>query len=230
MKVIDVTGIICDGMWSFGSLFPQPKLVEQSGFCPGFGDYCYTEIRGMHGQVGTYVETPAHFYGFEDPRSFFVDDIPLEKLTNVPCVVLKVPKDVSDPNVHHAITLDELLACDNAKCIQPGDAICVCTGWDAHWMDDEHFFSNSPYFTNDAMQWIISQKPSILATDTPAWENLTGETQEGFFPDFYAANILMLAPLCNLDKVTQPRVKLTALPLNIKGVAASPVRAVIVEE
>lgn len=227
MKVIDVTGTICNGMWSFGSLFPHPSIEEASGFCEGFGDYFYTEIKGMHAQVGTYLETPAHFYGFEN--SYLVDDIPVEKLTNVDCVVLKVPKDISDPTVKQVVTLDDLLACENAKYIQPGDCIAVYTGWEKYWMDDEHFFPCSPYFTYDAMKWIISKQPSILATDTPAWENL-GDSPEGFFPEFYAANILMLVPLCNLDKVTKPRVKLTALPLKVKGVAASPVRAVIVEE
>ncbi|MEG1514932.1 MAG: cyclase family protein [Clostridia bacterium] len=226
MKVIDVTGLICNDMWSFGSLFPQPRIEEASGFCEGFGDYFYTEIKGMHTQVGTYLETPAHFYGFD--RSFLIDDIPVSRLTNVGCVVLKVPKDVSDPTVHHAITKNDLLACSNAGAICPGDCIVVATGWDAHWMDDRNFFPNSPYFTYDAMMWIIAQKPSILATDTPAWENL--KQPQGFFPAFYEAGILMLAPLTNLGAVTQRRVTMTALPLRVQGVAASPCRVVIVED
>lgn len=49
------------------------------------------------------------------------------------------------------------------------------------------------------MKWIIDRKPSILATDTPAWENL--HEPGGFFPEFYAADILMLAPLCGVSAV-----------------------------
>ena len=226
MNVIDVTGVIRNGMWSFGSLFPKPAIEPASGYCEGFGEYFYTEIRGMHAQVGTYLETPAHFFGFAN--SFLVDDIPVSSLVDVGCVVLKVKKDVSDPNVQQAITLEDLLACENADQIRPGDCIAVTCGWEAYWMQDDVFFPNSPYFTYDAMKWIIDQKPSILATDTPAWENL--KNPQGFFPEFYRANILMLVPLTNLGKVTKPRCRITALPLRVEGVAASPCRAVIVED
>lgn len=226
MKLIDVTGKICNGMWTFGSLFPHISIEERSGVCPGFGDYFYTEFVGMHAQVGTYVETPAHFYGFQN--SYLVNDIPLEKLYNVDCVVLKVPKDVSDPAKHIAITREDLLRAAEGVEIREGDCIVVGVGWDAHWMDDEHFFPNSPYFTYDAMKWIIDHKPSILATDTPAWENLSDPG--GFFPEFYAANILMLAPLANIGAVTKSRVKITLLPLRVEGCAACPCRVVIAED
>ncbi len=226
MRVIDATGVIRNGMWSFGSLFPQPRIEKASGFCEGFGEYFYTEIKGMHAQVGTYLETPAHFYGFD--KSYLVDDIPLDRLVDVGCVVLKVDKDLSDPGVKHKITLNDLLACEHAGQIRTGDCIAVCCGWDRHWMDDGVFFPNSPYFSYDAMKWIVDRKPSILATDTPSWENL--KDPQGFFPMFYEADILMLAPLINLGEVTKPRVRLTALPLRVEGVAASPCRTVIMED
>ncbi|MDR1619334.1 MAG: cyclase family protein [Clostridiales bacterium] len=227
MKVIDVTGTIRNGMWSFGSLFPQPYIEEASGYCEGFGEYFYTQIKGMHAQVGTYIETPAHFYGFEN--SYLVDDIPIEKLTDVGCVVLKVEKDILDTGSKAVITKEDLVNAKNSAYIQPGDCVVVHCGWERYWMRDDIFFPRSPYFTSEAMHWIIEKQPSILATDTPAWENL-GEDPEGFFPDFYAANILMLVPLCNLDAVTKPRVKLTALPLKVEGVAASPCRVIIKED
>ena len=226
MKAIDVTGKICNGMWSFGSLFPHVRIEERSGVCEGFGDYYYTEFLGMHAQVGTYLETPAHFYGFEN--SYLINDIPLERLFQVDCVVLKIPKDVSDPNRQIAVTKEDLLKAAEGVEIHPGDCIIVAVGWDAYWMDDEHFFPCSPYFTYDAMKWIIDQKPSILATDTPAWENL--KDPGGFFPEFYAADILMLAPLCNVFDVSASRAKITILPLKVEGCAASPCRVVIAEE
>ena len=226
MKVIDVTGKICNGMWTFGELFPKVRIEERSGVCEGFGDYFYTEFVGMHAQVGTYLETPAHFYGFEN--SYLINDIPLEKLYNIDCVVLKVNKDVSDPTKHVAVTKEDLLRAADGVEIHPGDCIVVAFDWDRYWMDDEHYFPCSPYFTYDAMKWIIDQRPSILATDTPAWENLSDPG--GFFPEFYAANILMLAALSNLSEVSASRSKITIMPLKVEGCAASPCRVVIVEE
>ena len=227
MKVTDVTGKICNGMWTFGDLFPKTHIEEHSGVCEGFGDYFYTEFVGMHAQVGTYLETPAHFYGFEN--SYLIDDIPIERLYDVPCAILQVDIDISDPTKQVAIELDTLLAAAEGVEINKGDCIIVNTGWaDANWMDDDHFFPNSPYFTYDAMKWIIDHEPSILATDTPAWECLSDPG--GFFPEFYAKDILMLVPLCNVAKVKAKRAKITALPLRVEGCAACPCRVVIAEE
>lgn len=225
-RIIDVTGIIKNGMWSFGELFPKFEIVQRSGVNPGFGDYHYTEFVGMHSQVGTYLETPAHFLG--NDKSFLINDIPLEKLMDVGCVVLKAPKNVDDLSKKAAVTKEDLLACPNFNEIQPGDCIAVYSGWEKYWLSDEVFYPRSPYFTFDAMQLIISKKPSILATDTPAWDNY--DDPSGFFADFYAAGILMLTPLVNLNQVTKPRVKITALPLRFDGVNASACRAVIIED
>lgn len=90
MRIFDVTGKICNGMWSFGPLFPQMRIEERSGVCEGFGDYYYTEFIGMHAQVGTYLETPAHFYGFD--QSYLVNDIPLDRLYRVGCTDFANPK------------------------------------------------------------------------------------------------------------------------------------------
>ena len=225
-NIIDVTGVIKNGMWCFDDLYPKLNIVQRTGTAQGFGEYHYTEIEGMHTQVGTYIETPAHFYGHD--KSFLINDIPLENLVNVGCVVLKVPKDVSDTNKKIAVTKDDLLTCPNIGEIRPGDCIAVYCGWEKHWMNSEVFFSRSPYFTMDAMQFLISKKPSIMASDTVAWDNFSDPA--GFFPDFYAANILMLTPLVNLSEVTKPRVKITALPLRFDDSSSAPCRAIIIED
>ena len=93
---------------------------------------------------------------------------------------------------------------------------------------DQHYLEHSPYFTNEAMQWLISKKPFLLGTDFPRWENLI--KPEGFFESFYTADILMLAPCVNLESIIKSKVKLTALPMNIPGTSCVPCRALIVEE
>jgi arylformamidase len=226
MKVIDITGPLVNGMWTFGQEFPLLNITKKSGRSEGFGEYFYTVIDGLHALSGTYIETPAHSLGYD--KSFLINDVPVEKLTNVDCVVLYVEKDISDPSKKIQITLEDLKKCPNSEYICPGDAIIVGCGWDKYWMDDIHFNSCSPYFTYDAMMWLINKKPSILGTDTPSWEDL--DDPAGFFPSFYAENILMLAPTANLKAITKPRVKLTVLPIKIENSCAAPCRAVIIED
>lgn len=226
MKIIDVTGKVCNGMWTFGDLFPKLTIEEHSGVCPGFGDYYYTEFCGMHAQTGTYIETPAHWFGFEN--SYLVKDIPLEKLYEHDCIVLKPEVDTADPSKKSPITLEALEKAAEGVEIRPDDVIVVATGWEKYWMDDAHFFDKSPYFTDDAMHWIIDKKPFMLATDTPAWDNY--ENPAGYMGDFYDGNILMMVPLVNMDQVTQKRVKITVMPLKADDGAAAPVRTVIIED
>lgn len=226
MKIIDCTGPLKNGMWTFGQEFPKLNITKKSGHGDGFGDYYYPQIDGLHGLSGTYIETPAHSLGYEN--SYLINDVPIEKLVNVPAAFMFVEKDLSDPTKKVRVTLDDLLACPGSRGIQKGDAIIVGHGWDRYWMDDAHFDSCSPYFTKEAMMWIISHQPSIFATDTPAWDNFADP--QGFFPAFYAADILMVAPLANLTAVTKPRVKLTVLPIKADNSCAAPCRAVIIED
>lgn len=227
-KIIDVTGVIQEGMWNYEAPYPRIKIkpmppvpwVDTKVFCEVF--------EGMHSQTGTYLETPAHFFGNDDPRTCLLIEVPVEKLVNVPCVVLNIGMIGKNPEKkRHGISVADLEGCQNAREIRAGDAILVGTGWGRYWMDEDYLVAG-PYFTRDAMDWLIAKKPAILGGDSARWENL--EQPQGFFPDFYAADILMAGPLVNLEGVTAPRCRLTALPLKIAGTCASPARVLVTED
>lgn len=225
MKVYDITGPVRDGMWNYEPPFPtfhlkplpQPDWVDSRVYCEIF--------EGIHSQTGTYLETPAHFYG--NDNCYLMSDVPVEKLVSIPCVVLNLPDLDILRESRPAITAQMLAACPGADDIQPGDAILVGTGWGKYWMES-CYLDASPYFTYDAMQWLVEKKPFLLGSDFARWENF--EHPQNLFPLFYAADILMLAPLVNLECVSAKRVKLTALPLNIPGTSCVPCRAVVTEE
>ena len=223
--IIDVTGIMRNDMWTYGKLYPKMEIVERIGSAPSVGEYYYTEFVNMHTNVGTMIETPAHFLG--NDKSYLVDDIPLEKLVGIGCVVLKVPKDVNNLSKKAAVTKEDLIACPNFNEIQPGDCIAVYTGWEKYWMDDEIYYPCSPYFTLDAVKLIISKKPYMLTTDFPGWEDYANPS--GFLPEYYDSDILSVAPLVNLSKVSKPRVKISVLPMRFFGVNAAPCRVFIEE-
>jgi len=230
LNIIDITGPIYEGMWNYEDPFPKFKM-EPLGEVPWVKGEVFCEIfKGLHSQTGTYLETPAHFYG--NDNYYLVDDIPIEKIVNIPCYVINLAE--KDYNYREAystrkpIDVDMLeLACSGENNISENCAILVGTGWGKHWKE-EFYLEGSPYFTYEAMDWLLSKKPVLLGTDFPRWENI--EKPEGFFKDFYAADILMLAPCVNLEKITKKKVKLTALPLRIPGTSSIPCRAVVVEE
>ena len=109
--------------------------------------------------------------------------------------------------------------------IHPGMAILVGCGWGEHW-DASHYVSQGAYFTKQAMERLISLRPFLLGTDFPAWE--CREDPQNLFDDFYAADILMLAPVINLEQLPEKKdLKLTVLPLKIDKTCCTPCRAVI---
>lgn len=227
-KIIDVTGTIQEGMWNYEPPFP-PLHIHPMPPVPWAGGPVYCEIfEGLHSQTGTYLETPAHFFGNDNPCTYLLIDVPIEKMVDVPCVVLNigiVEKDMIKGR--HAITVAELEACPNAKDIKEGDAILVGTGWGKYWMDKD-YLNGSPFFTKAAMDWLLAKKPCMLGGDSARWENL--ETPEGFFEDFYAADVLMVGPCVNLEAVTAPRCRITSLPIKAVHTSCTPARVVIVED
>ena len=227
-KITDITGVICENMWNYE--LPFPKIaIKPLPSVPWVKGNVFCEIfEGMHSQTGTYLETPAHYFGNNDPRTYLLIDVGVDKLVDIPCVVLNLGIwDMVRAGVRRPITVADLEACPNAGVIQEGDAILVGTGWGRYWTHPD-YLEASPYMTKAAMEWLIGKKPFLLGGDSPRWENL--QKPEGFFKDFFEANILLMGPCINLEKASLPRCRLTALPLKIVRTSCAPCRAVIVED
>ncbi len=218
MKIIDITGVLYNGMWNYEPPFPELQMrplpevewVKTKVYCDIFD--------GLHSQSGTYLETPAHLLG---DKSYPLESVPLEKLVDIDVQVVKLSGFEIDGE-RKPITREMLEACE----LCDGVSILISCDWGKHWRD-ERYLSASPYFERSAMDYIISKKPFLLGTDFARWENL--DKPQGFFADFYAADILMLAPCVNLEKVESKRARLTALPLNIEKTCCAPCRAFIRE-
>jgi kynurenine formamidase len=225
-KIIDITGIIEEGMWNYPDPFPNVKISPLPPV-PWVKGPVYCEVfEGIHSQTGTYLETPAHFYG--NDKSYLLIDVPVEKLVDIPCVVLDLGMWEMDSKAgRRGITVADLESCSNVAEIAEGDTILLSTGWGRYWKHPA-YLELGPFITKPAMDWLIAKKPYILGGDTARWENL--EKLEGIFPDFYGADILMLGPLVELEKVKASRCRLTVLPLKVPRTSCAPCRAIISED
>ena len=181
MGIIDISGKINIGMWSYGDPFPEFDLQRVP--TPEWLDYpIYSEIfSGMNSQSGTYLETPAHLLGYE--KSYPLDKVALENLVDIPTCVIqldygKLPRSDDRP----VVTLEALSSSATADDLAGARAVCISTGWGRKW-NDEDFVEASPFIKYDAMEWLIDRKPFLVCSDSPRWENL--EHPEGFFPMFY---------------------------------------------
>jgi kynurenine formamidase len=217
LNIIDITGTIHDGMWTYGD--PYPEVVVEEIAVPEWVSYpTYSWRFALGGQTGTYLETALHVRRDAPP----VIDLPLESLINRDAVILRIEgKDTKDD----CITREELEAC--CAEIREGDCILLSVGRDAKWRDSD-YVTESPYLLKEAMDWLLDHNPFLIGADWPrmdSWEN-----PQKFFHRFFDEGVLLLAPVVNLGKVVHPRPKLTIMPMKVEQTAAVPARAILIEE
>lgn len=215
MRTIDVTGPIETGMWTYGPPYPDVLIEEIEQ--PDFIEHeTYSWRFELGAQTGTYLETSLHVRR-DGPQLI---EVPVEELVMRDAAVLRVPCE-ADQKIEEA----DLAGCGVR--VNPGDAVIVATGWDSHWNAPD-FVTNCPWFSYDAMRWIIDREPFMMCGDVPRFDSW--EDPQGFWPEFFDRGTLLLAPLVNLGAIEADRVKLIALPLKVVESCAAPCRVVIVEQ
>jgi kynurenine formamidase len=215
MRSTDISGPVFQGMWTYGGPYGEVESAEVEQL-EVVEHETYSWRMAMSVQSGTYLETSLHVKRDGPP----LIDIALEDLWMRNCAILRAPKE-PDGCVQRA----ELEACGVE--IKRGDAIIVATGWDSHWREGD-FISNCPWFSREAMDWILDHEPFMLCGDVPRFDSW--EEPQGFWPRFFDQGTLLLAPVVNLAAVRSDRAKLCALPMKLEESCAAPCRAVIVEE
>ncbi len=215
MRVLDITGPIYDGMWTYGP--PYPDVVVEEIPQPDFIAHAtYSWRFELGAQTGTYLETSLHV----DRNGPQLIEVPVEKLLMFPAAVIKVEAEPLAP-----ISREQLIAA--APEINHGEAIVVGTGWGRKWHDAD-FVTNCPYFEAEAMHWILDHEPWLMAGDQPRFDSWTHP--QGFWDRFFGQGTLLLAPLYGLEQITVSRGRMVALPLKITETCAAPCRVLFIEE
>ncbi len=216
MKVIDITGWIHQGMWSYCKEYPGAKIKQlpQPEFLKGlYSVYCQGFEIG--GQSGTYIETKAHV----DKNAADVTEYPASDFF-FQCKIIRLNKKKKNEK----ITADELKS--SAPAIEEGDAVILQTGWDEKWFDPD-FIDASPFISREAGEWLAGAGIKLLGADFPRFDNPSAS--EFPWELFWEKVKFLLAPVVNVSAAVKDAVELIALPIKIKGAAAAPARAVLIE-
>jgi len=223
MRVIELSGPIYNGMWSYGNHYPQFHH-RQMGIEYAGEKYSIDVFEGMHAQTGLYVESPGIATGAG--QGGLNERVPIEKLFMIDAYVLQVPyQTLAVRDGRPFISLEQIRSAEKEK-IPPKAAILVATGYGRNW-EKPDYVEKTWFFKKDALDYLMDKEPFLVGGDSCVWENPVHP--EGAFDRFYKMGILLLAPCINLELVKSFKVKLTVMPLRIRGSAICPVRAVIVE-
>ncbi len=221
MKVIDISGLIENGMWNYGDelgepIFAGPKIIQLATVCENGYSAHRMELSIL---TGTYLETGAHL--FDGVKT--IEQIAIEELF-LPASVIKLKE--KKPCSH--ITKQELM--ESEVDIKEGDCLVVFTGWYRRWNTDR-FVLDCPHFDSECMDWIVSEKIKVLASDVPCYDDIQDEFDSKSLPQLrklYLSGAMALAPVTNGDRVKAGRARIVILPLMVKSLSASPARAVLI--
>ena len=226
MKLIDMSGPIYTGMWTYGPPFPEYKLVDikEPDWVESFSPKSQA-FEGFYMLTGSYIDGPSHAFGLEKEKP--MHELLLEKIFGVDAYVLQfdltvLPKQGKRPYV----TLKHVKEAEKEKI--PQDAlILLSTGWGRHW-EKSDYLTDAWFLHKDAAEYLAGKKPLILGFDTPYADNL--ENEQGNWNIIYGAGTTLLAPLINTEKIGKYKVKLFIAPLNILNTTGLPVRVIITED
>jgi len=226
MKLIDLSGPIYTGMWTYGDPFPEFKLIDlkEPEWVKEFSPKSQM-FEGFSMLTGNYIDGPAHAFGFEKAKPMHM--LPLNKIFGVDAYVLKfdytkLPKEGNRPY----ITLQMIKAAEKEP-IPKKAPIIIGTGWGKHWSEAD-FLSGAWFLKKDACEYLSRKKPILIGFDTAYADNIDNE--QGLWNILYGAGINLLAPLVNVEKIKKYKVKLFVAPLNILNTTGLPVRTIVIED
>lgn len=225
MRIINASGPIYEGMWSYDKPFPKFRLIELKN--PEWVDSAtYSQaFEGFSMLTGSYISTPGHMFGLGEKSP--AHTMPLEKLFGIDAYVLKFDIDkLSMKGNKPYITYDDIRRAER-KIIPDKASIIVSTGWGEKW-GDKNFITHSWFFRRDAIEYLVRKKPFILAADTPSYDNVGDE--EGNWGLIFGNDVSIVAPLINVEKITNFKVKMYICPLNILNTTGLPCRVIIAED
>ena len=208
MRYIDLT--MSYGMGMRGFSIESAKSLKKDGW--------NASTLHLYSHSGTHMDAPIHFEVNEKtidqyPASRFFCDCWIVDLPNCSDSKLIVPEDLSKI----------------ANAILPGEGLIFRTGWSAY-VGEEKYRQKLPRISKELAEWCTKKSIAMIGVEPPSIADVYDlkEVSE-VHTILLNADVLIIEGLCNLGKISQPKVQLVALPLKIKNGDGAPCRVIAIE-
>ncbi|MEX1019621.1 MAG: cyclase family protein [Litorilinea sp.] len=171
--------------------------------------YVMSDVELMN-HVGTHIETPFHCL----KEGADLAQVPVEQLCGKAVIL-----DLRQAEAELGVTLEQVqTAAAAAGGVQQGDIVFGQMG-------------KIRYFSTEGLQWLVDQGIKLMGVDSGGVE-LTHDTTHANVNHLvlFRAGIPLIENLGHLDRLTQSRVQVYALPVPVKGLDAFPLRVIAIEE
>jgi len=217
-RIVDLTFPIHEGMTTFPVHWHPMVEISIMGRHGIENRETRKVLIGTH--TGTHMDAPRHFI----PTGRTVDEVPLETLVG-PAIVV---------DFTFAKRFQELEASDFEKQLgtQLPERIVMRFDWSDQWGKGD-YYSDHPFISEKAADWLVKKGVKLLAMDTPMPDNpANGRGTPNDSPNhkiLLGQDVILVEYLCNLRALKTREIELIVLPLKIQGADGSPVRCIAIE-
>jgi kynurenine formamidase len=176
------------------------------------------ELLFLSSHTGTHLDAPYHFA----KNGAKIHEISLDRLLGNG-VLLKIKK-----GKNQVITKNDLILFERKNGnIQKHSSIIFHTGWQKN-LNSDSYFINNPGLSESAAKYLVSKEINLVGIDSPSID--LGITRTFIVHKILAKNnILIVENLTNLNKISSKQFDFIILPLKLKDVSGSPVRAIAIQ-
>ena len=173
----------------------------------------------MVSHIATHIEVPYHLF----PEGFDLASMPLDAFYG-DAVLL----DFSDIQARVEISADRVKKAAEKIGGIPQNAIVLCNlGYADRYGQEE--YSQSPYFSTEAIQWLAQSGMKMMGVDAGGVE-LPASEEHVNHSALFSNNIPLIENVAHLNQLSSDHFKVAAFPYPIAGVEAFPLRVVAFED
>ena len=212
-RIIDLSMLIHEGMQTFGAPWHSYVEITQLGRHGIENRETRKIVMGTH--VGSHIDAPRHFI----PGGATVESIPLDAMVG-PASLL----DFSSLPPRTEVGVEDLKRKLGSR---SAERLLIRFDGDK-WLGTSKYYSEHPYFSEDACRWMVDRGCRMLALDTPQPDDpRNGRTGPKDAPNhkiLLGASIVIVEYLVNLRELKQDVVDLVVAPIKLKDGDGAPAR------
>lgn len=209
-EIIDISYTVIPGQDADRPFAIQKALLQDKTF--------RYDILKTHSHVGCHVEVGAHFY--ENGKT--ITDYPLDRFYG-PGVLLSVKKMAVD---------GEYCEKSIGTIIQEGDIVIIRNDTGVKLTKQQLYTEGEdrlPKLSPSAAKWLAKYKPKLVVLDYIRFGEDIEETRQ-FHDILMNLDVNFVEFVDNLDKITQERFYVMALPYKVQGLDSSFCRAIVIQK
>ena len=215
MKIIDLSLVIDNECMTCGTPWHEKVQISQLGKLDEVGRNTSRFVLGSHS--ATHMDAPLHFIS----NGYGIESVDLNKCVGpVTCV-----------NFRH-VGAGQVVQKKDLEDVHVSERMLFVFGWDKNWKTDK-YYKSFPYFSMDAIDYLIDSGMKFMALDTPSPDDGSGITALDDSPNhkkLLPNEIVIVEYLTNTSQIDfDKEYDIIALPLKILNADGAPSRVILVE-